>query len=312
MTAGRDGLPRADVVAKEGLMSNRARASVVISAVVAAVVASPAPAGIRYQAVTETVPEERPKGRMRMLVEGWVEGDRARIEFRESDNPIMGAGTYLLTQDGGRTLLLVDPEEKTYSRWDLEAMMGAAGALMEGMGPLLNVQISEPAVEKLLDEDGGAIHGRPTRHYRYRTTYTMKVKVMGMGSESAIEQIQDLWSTTDLADAGLGVWLRTSPRQTGIEDIDRLIAAEMERVQGFPLKTEVVATTTDKKGRQNVTRTRQEVTLLESASPEAAIFEVPAGFKEVPMAPVPGMDEGGEGGSPFPTIFGKKKDKDDG
>ena len=292
-------------------MSKRARASVVISAVVAAVVASPALAGIRYQAVTETIPEERPKSSIRMLVEGWVEGERARIEFRESDNPVMGAGTYLLTEDGGRTLVLVDPEEKTYSRWDLDAMMGAAGAVMQGMGPMLNVQISEPAVEKLLDEDGGAIHGRPTRHYRYRTTYTMKVKVMGIGSESAIEQVQDLWSTTDLADAGLGVWLRTSPRQTGIEDIDRLIAAEMGKVEGFPLKMEVVATTTDKKGRQSVTRTRQEVTLLESASPDSASFEVPAGFKEVPMAPMPGMEEGGEAASPFPKIFGKRKDKDD-
>jgi Domain of unknown function (DUF4412) len=260
-------------------------ALIVLIVLIGAFAASPAVAGIHYKAVTHT---DGAQGRANdMQVEGWAAGDKARVEFRESTNPMAKQGAYLITKDGGRTIYLVNPEDKSYAEWDLQAMLGLAGAVMNGMGPLLKLDFSSPKTEKLLDEDGGTLLGLPTRHVRYRISYTLTVKVLGMGNTSDVVSDQDLWLTQRLQDLALGVWLRADPPRTGNEQLDKLIAAGREKVQGFPLKTVTVSTSTDKKkGKQTVTRTSMEVTQLDaSASVQPASFEIPAGYKETQMAP---------------------------
>ena len=97
----------------------------------------PASAGIHYKATTTTQAAQNQNSNIQ--VEGWVAGEKARVEFKESANPVMKKGAYLITKDGGKTLFLIDPEEKTYAEWDLQAMMGMVGSIMQGMGPLLKV-----------------------------------------------------------------------------------------------------------------------------------------------------------------------------
>jgi Domain of unknown function (DUF4412) len=250
--------------------------------------ALPAFAGIHYKAVTKTEGAQNQAGNME--VEGWVSGDKARVEFKESGNPVAREGAYLITKDAGKTVYLVDPEEKTYAEWDLQAMLGMAGAVMQGMGPLLKMEFSDPKVEKLLDEDGGTVAGQPTRHTRYRTSYNMKVKVLGMGNEANVVTEQDIWATDRLQDVALGVWLRSDPPRTGNPQFDKLIAAEVDKAKGFPLKTVTVSTTTQKKGKTTTTRSTMEVTQLDtSADVAAASFEIPAGYQETQLLP---MQEG--------------------
>ena len=274
--------------------------------------ALPALAGIHYKAVTKTEGEPQNKAG-NIEVEGWVSGDKARVEFKESGNPIAKAGAYLITKDAGKTIYLVDPEEKTYAEWDLQAMLGLAGAVMQGMGPLLKMEFSDPKVEKLLDEDGGTIVGQPTRHTRYRTSYNMKVKVLGMGNEANVVTEQDIWATDRLQDIALGVWLRSDPPRTGNPQFDKLIAAEVDKAKGFPLKTVTVSTTTQKKGgKTTTTRSTMQVTELDtSANVAAASFEIPAGYQETQLLPAGGETEeeqGGLGG----LLRGRKKKSDDG
>ena len=217
-----------------------------------------------------------------MRVEGWVAGERAKIEFVASDNAAMPPGTYLVTQDGGKTLYFVNPEQKTYAEWNLDQMLQTLGSVMQAMGPLLKFEISDVHVEKLGDEPGPELLGLPTRHYRYRTTYDMKIKVMGMGRSSAVDRMQDLWTTQALGDPGLGVWLRKEPPTTGDPDLDKLIATEMAKIQGFPLKTVEVSTTTDaKKGSKSETRIETEVTTLDRNAGCAGLgLRGPAGLPE--------------------------------
>jgi hypothetical protein len=248
----------------------------------------PASAGIHYKATTSTQAAQNQNSNIQ--VEGWVAGEKARVEFKESANPVMKKGAYLITKDGGKTLFLIDPEEKTYAEWDLQAMMGMVGSVMQGMGPLLKVEFSDPKVEKLLEEEGGTVAGLPTRHYRYRTSYNMKIKVLGMGREASVVNEQDIWATDRLQDIALGVWLRSEPPRTGNEQLDKLVAAEMDKAIGFPLKTVTVSTSTPKKGQPTTTRSTMEVTQLDtSADVAAASFEIPAGYEEtqilMPMAP---------------------------
>jgi len=94
--------------------------------------------GFYYEATTRDQIENG-KERSRSLVRGWIDGANAKIEFADQKGTMFKPGSYLLTKDAGRTLYLVDPKEKAYSRWDLEAMLASTFALMEGMGPLLNI-----------------------------------------------------------------------------------------------------------------------------------------------------------------------------
>ena len=281
-------------------------------AAIAVIASGPAFAGVHYKSVTKTE-DAQTKGSS-MQVEGWVSGEKARVEFKESANPMAKQGAWLLTKDGGKTMYLVDPEEKTYAEWNLQAMLGVVGNVMQGMGPLLKIEFSDPKIEKLLDEDGGSVSGLPTRHVRYRTSYNMKIKVLGMGNEANVVTEQDIWSTDRLQDVGLGIWLRSDPPRTGNEQFDKLITAEAGKTQGFPLKTVTVSTTTQKKGnKQTVTRSTMEVTQLDAnANVPGSSFEIPAGYKETQLMPTAEEGEGEEGGLGSLLRRNKKKSDDGG
>lgn len=247
-----------------------------------ALAAAPGFAGIHYKSVTKNQ-DANGKSLGDMSVEGWVTGGNARVEVMASDNPILKKGTYLITKDGGKTIYLVDPKEKTYGEWDIQAMMGAAGAMLNSMGPLVKMEFSDPKVEKLAEDAGPTIAGLPTRHFKYRTSYSMKMKVMGMGQESNVVSEQDLWVTDKINDAALGIWLRNTPPKTGNEQLDKLIDSEIGKVSGYPMKMVTVSTSTNKKGKATVTRSTMEVTELDTNATVNASFDVPAGYEEVPM-----------------------------
>ncbi len=269
----------------------------------------PAAADVHYQAVTTTAIEGKKKGGPKIEVEAWVSGEKARVEFKESGNPMLPAGNYLLTHDGGRTLLLVNPKEKTYARWDLEAMLRMVGGMMQAMGGLVSLKVTQPQVAKLLDEDGGTLAGLPTRHYRWRTTYDTEVKVFGMKQASSTETLQDVWVTQELGDEALGVWLRKDPPKLGDPEFDRLIEAEIARVPGFPLKTVTVSTTLSgkKRNKEQVTTTTMEVVALDRSAVAEAKFVLPPDYRQVEMMPAMEQQEEGEG-NPFKGLFGRDDD----
>ncbi len=255
--------------------------------------AVPCFAGIHYKSTQKTWSEgtqaRNNEGRNSEIeAEGWVAGDKAKVAFvASSGNPVAQQGTYILTKDGGKTLYLVNPQDQTYAQWDFQGMLGVVGAVMNGMGPLLKIQFTDPKTEKISEEDGGLVAGVPTRHYKYRTSYTMTVKVFGMGNPANVVSEQDIWAATRATDVGLGVWLRADPPHTGNKDFDKLLTSSAAKFQGFPLKVVTISTSTQQKGnRQTVTHSTMEVTQFDAkASVPASAFEIPAGYKETQIAP---------------------------
>lgn len=259
-------------------------------------------AGIHYTAVTTT---EGDGSTQRTVIEGWVEGDAGKVLFTDSSTGTLKEGQYIITKDGGDTIYLVDPKEKTYAEWDLDAMMAMVGSMMESLGPLVDFEISNVEMEELGSDAGPELLGLATQHHRYRTTYDMKIKVMGMGRASRVESDQEIWSTTAVDDAALRLWLRNAPT-TGFGDLDALMKAEMDKVEGFPLKTVTRSVTTGKKGKHsNTSVMTTEVTELDrSASIPASTFEVPEGYtRSEGMVPAEGEEE--ESANPFGKIFGR-------
>lgn len=265
---------------------------------------SPAVADVYFRSETR-YEQSQGQGPGNMVVEGWVKGDQGKFLFEESGgNPMMPQGSYLITQDGGRTFVLVNPQEKTWAEWDIEAMLRFAGQMLNSLGPLVKIQVEEPQVEMLADEAGEEILGLPTHHYRIRTTYGLKVRVMGIKQSNNTETIQDLWTTTAIDEEAFGAWLRKDPPKTGNEELDQLIFDEVTRTEGFVLRTIAETRTVGgkKKKREQTSRTVTEVTELDTKrSIDESTFTFPRDeYQQVEMAPV-GGDE--EGGNPFKGLF---------
>lgn len=257
-------------------------------ALVFATTALPAFAGVHFQSKsTTTTDKQKP---MTMLVDGWADGPKAKVVFREAgNNPIMKPGHYMLTQNGAQSMLLVDPEEKTFMEFDPLGMMQGAGSMLNAMGGLMSMEFSDPKVETLLDEDGGSVLGHATRHVRLKTSYTMFMKIIGMKRQSQIETIQDVWVAKGWSDLGLGAWFRKAPPKTGHGPLDKLVAAEWGRIDGIPLKSITVSSSNDGK-KTSVTRTEMEVTMFEDTAVPAGTFELPGGYEKIesPLAAMGG------------------------
>lgn len=253
-------------------------------------------AGYYYEAVTLTDGEKKAQ-RSEMRIRAWVDGPKAKIEFVTADkNPFFAPGSFLVTQNAAEVVYLVNTEEQTYAEFDLEKMLGTVGSIMEqmgGEGGMMKMEFADISSEKLLEESGGMVLGHSTTHHRYKSGYTFRMAVMGFKQESRVDMLQDVWYTNDYDAPGFGVWLRPDRRlRTGYEEFDKLLDAEWAKLEGFPLKTVVVNTTTSKKGKTMQTTSTTEVTTLREEAIPAATFEVPAGYRQVQILPEMPADAG--------------------
>jgi hypothetical protein len=270
-----------------------------LCALIVTLVALPALAGIRYTADTTSTGAN---ANQKMRVEGWIDGAGAKIVFSEAGTPLIQQGSYIVTRDAGQTIFLVDPEEKTYAEWDLEAMLAGLGSMMEAMGGMIDMQVDNVETENIDSGSGPEMHGLATDYRKFKISYDMRIQVMGMKRNNHVDTVNEVWSTSALDDAALGVWLRDAPT-TGFQAVDELIEAQAEQAKGgFPLKTVTTTTTTGPKGKRSDTTTSTMVvtSLDRSASIPAGTFEVPQGYERV-EAPAAG---GEQADNPLKGLFG--------
>jgi len=238
-------------------------------------------AGISYTAVTKAQggPAADAQGG---TIKGLADGLKARVEFVEGSNPMARPGSYIVTKDGGKLVMLVNPDEKTYMRWDVEKFSAAAGDMMKAVGGFVNVTVKDHSVKKLLDEPGPTLHGYPTRHVKVQTAYTIQTSVMGMVQSQRHSRIDEIWATRKLDEPGLTLWANQQRIRTGNESLDKLIESEIAQIDGFPLKRITQSSVTNR-GRTQTDSVTFEVTALDKVRPPAGAFEVPAGYTEQKM-----------------------------
>jgi len=244
-----------------------------------------------YTAVTTTATEGGHSNTFK--VESWVDGAHARVVFKGSTAAAgIPEGRYIVTNDGAQTLYMVNPDERSYSRWDINAMLQSAGAAMNAMGGMVNMQVENQHIESATPAPGPEIHGLSTTHYVFDTTYDLVVKVFGMKHRQHVESHEELWTTTELKGTGFAAWLGKHPPKTGNKALDDLVATAFHNVGGMVLKQLTKTTTTDKKGRAQVNTQKMEVTSIEEVKVDPSIFSVPEGYREVPPeAAVAGMQQ---------------------
>ncbi len=152
-----------------------------------------AEAGVSYKAVTR-VKDARGREKQASEMTAVVDGLKARINIEAKRGGAVPEGGYLITHDGAKTVYMVNPKEKSYMKWDIDKLAGIATSIMANSGGLLNMTVTNHRSEKLLDEKGPALLGVPTRHYKFLTSYSMEMSVMGFKQKSDIETEQEIWA----------------------------------------------------------------------------------------------------------------------
>lgn len=271
--------------------------------------AAPASAGLVF--TQETRAEGEAAKFQNMTMRTSIDTGGAKMEILTSGNPIMAAGNYILVQPDADAMILVNPKEKTYASLDFSKMMGSMSQMM-GEDPNAEKEaeakkLPDPVVEKLLEEDGGMMLGRPTRHFRWRTQYTIAMNLpMGMSMDIATDQTEDVW----VADIQIDPKIMRSFEHMGggaalPASMQKVVEAAKQRQKGFPLKRILVSTSKStstgsgmmakmmakqsaKQNGDKPTTMVFEVTDLTETKVPAATFSIPPGYTETELM-APGM-----------------------
>lgn len=217
---------------------------------------------------------------------GWFDGQKFRLDVKESGNPMMKKGAYLVTKDLNQNMYLVDPSEKTYMTWDMKAMVS--------MG---SFKVSNIKSETILDEKGPAMLGLPTRHIKRRVSYTMEMSMMGFKNTQSVVDETESWITTKYQELMKAMKQSFMGFKTGNPDLDKL--AEAAHSDGLPLKEIRVSKGTDlKSGKTSSTTLTTEITSIKEQKIPDSMFEIPDGYSEMNMGmfPPPGARAGKSSG----------------
>lgn len=214
--------------------------------------------------------------------EAIIDGDRSRIEFTSgSAYPL---GTYLITTNGSRNMMFVNPEKKSYIEVNAGNVATAIGSTN------IKVDNFKSTSEMLTDHPTIAEHA--TDHYRVQLNYDITLSIGAMPIRQSVETIIDKWVTKDFEDVATD-YLATGGIRTGNPDLDQLIDAETTKVPGFALRQKVHVTTTAsvdpkrieagsklKLERTQVTSKEMTISAIRKTIVGPGTFRVPPGFQK--------------------------------
>lgn len=224
----------------------------------------------------ESIPSTDMTGR------GVIDGDRSRVEFIAGNG--FAPGTYVISTNGSKTLMFVDPSRKTYVEVNAGGVATSIGAA--------HITITNKKINLAKIEEHTMIAGLPTEHFRLTLDYDITLQFGTIPLTQTVHEVIDKW-VTQAFDNVAETFLATGSIRTGNPDLDDLIVTENTKIKGFALKqTMSVSTSTrrsDVPGSKlsdvfRPTRTQIRELTITSIEPKASVpeslFIVPASFKK--------------------------------
>lgn len=216
-----------------------------------------------------------------------IAGTNARMDFREGGTPMTKEGGYILIRGADKTMVLVNAKDRQAMIVGAEGLGTAAGAMTNNAMVKVATRDQRFAFEDL--GPGERILGYPTR--RVRTTWggATEVRVLGRKSTTTESSSSESWIATRIegADAeALRGWSKAFG--AGIRRFNPDLARQMTDYErqfgnGLALRSVVVTTSTDDKGKTVTDTVRMEVTELSRARLDPSIFEVPKDYAVADM-----------------------------
>jgi hypothetical protein len=190
-----------------------------------------------------------------------ADGIRTRLEL---DN-----GTVLLSNDGGKTLTLLDPAARTFMPLTA-ADLGVA-----------DMQVSNPKTSTRDLGDGGKVEGYPTRKWEVETAFDAALDAGDSKMTMHIVMHSESWRTDRLPEAAASVAMAQTAR-TGVASLDKLLdSMASAEVKGFPLKEVTTIRMTMKSGKEmSETWTVEAHDIRTGVAAAPAQFAVPIGYKK--------------------------------
>jgi hypothetical protein len=206
-----------------------------------------------------------------------IDGERWRVDF--VGGTTYPPGTYVVSNNGSRTLLFVDPLSKSFT----EVNVAAAAAYMGSSK--ISVANAKSNIERL--EDHPIVAGYPTDHYRMTVSYDMTVAMGALPVSQSVQTTVDEWTTAAFGEQG-NTFLSDRGTKTGNSTIDDLVDQENAKIKGLALKQRIEITTTNKtsipaESKLKINPTRKQtrdfiITSIKRMEPQASSFVVPAAY----------------------------------
>ena len=270
--------------------------------------ALPVTDGMTYEFVMKTTSKQTGnKEQITMRGRGTYAGDDAKLEILEAaassggNEAFGGKGTYFIVKNGGAEMLLVNPAEKTYTKWDMANMMAGLSKMMGAMGGLVKMQMSDVKIDAHDMGAGETIQGYPTRHMQMVQSYTMSVSMFGRTNKNSMVSTTDYYFSPSLKIANPFVGNSHQMSQLGDmfnnPEFKKQLTAAMARMpkNGVPLKTVTNAVSTDDKGKQTTSVTTMEMVNFKAANVPASAFAIPHDYKMIEMPSLAGSVGGANG-----------------
>jgi hypothetical protein len=295
------------------VFSRRSRLAVVAALpllVAARPVSPPLAGGTTYEFIVRSQADRTGnKETVTMRGRGTFAGSDGRIDILETaaqsnGSQVFGSkGSYFLTLDGGKKMILVDPEKKQYMEWDVASMLAGMSTMMHAVGGLVKMEMSDVKVDAQSLGAGEMLQGYKTVHYQLTQSYTMTVKVFGRGSKTRNESTIDYF----FAPALMGLanpFVSNSQRMSQSLDLfnnpdykNQMAAAQAKIQYGVPVKTVIKTISTDDKGKQETSVMTTEMVNFKNTDVPKSTFEIPAGYTMVQMPKLDGSVAGGANGA---------------
>jgi hypothetical protein len=255
-----------------------------IVAAVLALSAMPSFAALQYDFVQKNVTEDPLNPQTDLKGMATIDGQRSRIDFVSGD--VYPPGTYVISRDGARQLVFVDPAHNSYMEYNTAGAVSSIGAS--------NIKISNLKDKLEIPGDSQIIAGIKGDHYRLTLTYDITITLRGLPLTQGVSTTIDAWTTTQFGD--VGPTALNSAMQTGNAEIDKLLEREASGIKGFPLRQLVTIRTTNEnaaiKSELKVPAVRTVthetwVTAVREVPPNAAFFNVPSAFRRADVPELP-------------------------
>ena len=216
-------------------------------------------------------------------------GDKERIDFppgaRSNDDG------YILLLNGGHTVVTVHTDRREYEMVDDTTFQRLIGAALDAMGNLVTLHLADVKIETQSLGVGDSIAGYATRRFRLLQEYSVKIGAMGFTAANQHHVVvTDFWVSPDLRLPPnplleLLATVETALAQRNEDFVHRSAAARAALFSGTPLKMVITSRSFDvdrgdstgRAGGDHSVRTF-EVTRVERASFDRALFEIPDGY----------------------------------
>ena len=298
----------------------KARFASVVALPLVFMAAQPVADGMSYEFVMKSTSKATGnKETVTMRGRGTFAGDDAKLEILEASaqsggqEAFGGKGTYFIVRKGGAEMFLVNPSEKAYMKWDMVAMLAGMSKIMNAVGGLVKMEISDVKIEAKELGAGPTVQGYPTKHIQMIQNYTVSARVFGRTSKTRSE------TTTDYYFAPLRIanpFAANSEQMAMMAQFDmfntpefknQMAAAQAKMPKtGAPIRTETKMVSTDEKGKQETSTSIMEMTNFKAGNIPASAFAIPSDYTMTEMPNMGAAMATGPDGQPVDSAAAAK------